>query len=127
MAGTGHTNNRIWREARHVLVAQSALGVLVACIAAVVWGWTAGGWALMGAIVCVGPTALLAARLNVAARPGGNFGAALLAGELLKVGLVVGLLMLAYALSGKTHSLAVLLGFIAAVQGHFFALIFTGR
>jgi len=127
MAGTGHTNSRIWREARYVLIAQSALGVLAACIAAVVWGWTAGGWALMGAIVCVGSTALLAARLNVAARPGGNFGAALLAGELLKVGLVVALLMVAYALSGRTHSLAVLLGFIAAVQGHFFALIFTDR
>lgn len=127
MAGTGRTNNRIWREARRVLIAQSALGMLATCIAVAVWGWTTGGWALMGALVCVGPTALLAVRLNVAARPGGNFGAALLAGELLKVGLVVALLMLAYALSGKTHSLAVLLGFIAAVQGHFFALIFTDR
>lgn len=127
MAGTGHSTNRIWREARRVLIAQSVLGMLAACIAAAVWGWTAGGWALLGAIVCVGPTALLAARLSVAARPGGNFGAALLAGELLKVGLVVGLLMLSYALSGKTHSLAVLLGFIAAVQGQFFALIFTDR
>ena len=124
--GTGRTN-RIWREAARVLIAQSVLGMIAAGISAAVWGWTAGGWALMGAIVCVAPTALLAARLNVAARPGGNFGAALLAGELLKVGLVVALLMLAYAQSGRMHSLAVLLGFIAAVQGHFLALIFTDR
>lgn len=92
-----------------------------------VWGWAAGGWALVGGFACVVPSALLAVRLGKAARPGGNFGAVLLAGELVKVGLVVSLLLLAYTQSGKTHSIVVLLGFIAAVQGHFLALIFTDR
>ncbi len=126
MSGAGRTG-RIWQVAIRVLIAQTALGVIAAGAVAITWGWVAGGWALMGVIVCVGPTALLAARLNVAARPGGNFGAALLAGGLLKVVLVVALLILAYTQSGKVYSLAVLLGFIAAVQGHFLALIQTDR
>src|SRR5690606_4859541 len=83
--------NRIWRQAARILVAQSGLAVLASIVAAVLWGWVAGGWALAGGFICVGPSALLAARLNKASRPGGDFGAALLAGELLKVALVAGL------------------------------------
>ena len=75
----------------------------------------------------MGPSALLAVRLNRAARPGGNFGAALLMGELLKIALIVSLLLLAYTQSGRTNSLAVLLGFIGASQGFFLAMVFTGR
>lgn len=107
-----------------MLAAQAGLALTASVVVAAIWGWAAGGWALMGGFVCLGPSALLAVRLNRAARPGGNFGAVLLVGELLKVGLVMALLLLAYAYSGKTHSLAVLLGFIAAVQGYFLALLF---
>lgn len=70
------------------------------------------------------PSALLAARLNKANRPGGNFGAALLIGELLKAALIAGLFALIYSKGSNVHALALLLGFIAAVQGNFLALLF---
>jgi F0F1-type ATP synthase assembly protein I len=110
-----------------VLAAQAGLALIASIVCAAIWGWAAGGWSLVGGFVCVAPSALLAVRLERAARPGGNFGAALLIGELLKIALVVSLLLLAYAHSGRTNSLAVLLGFIGASQGFFLALIFTGR
>jgi len=116
--------SRFEREARRVLAAQAGLAVTASIVIAAIWGWVAGGWALMGGFVCVGPFALLAARLNKAARPGGNFGAALLVGEILKIGLVAALFALAFAKSGNVHALALLAGFIAAVHGYFLALLF---
>jgi len=93
-----------------------------------VWGLPASGWALAGGIICVGPSALLAARLARAlANPQANFGAAFLVGELLKVALVAALFALAYTQGGGVHALALLLGFIAAAQGYFLALLLPDR
>jgi F0F1-type ATP synthase assembly protein I len=116
--------SRFGREASRVLAAQVGLAITASVVVAAIWGWAAGGWALMGGFVCVGPSALLAVRLNRAARPGGNFGAALLVGEFLKIGLVAALFALAFAKSGNVHALALLAGFIAAVHGYFLALLF---
>ena len=116
--------SRFGREASRVLAAQAGLAVAASVVIAAIWGWAAGGWALMGGFVSVGPSALLAVRLSRASRPGGNFGAALLIGELLKIGLVAALFALAFAKSGNVHALALLAGFIAAVHGYFLALLF---
>jgi F0F1-type ATP synthase assembly protein I len=61
------------------------------------------------------------------ADPNANFGAALVVGEFLKVLLVAGLFALAYSRGGGVHALALLLGFIAAVQGYFLALLLPDR
>ena len=116
--------SRFGREAVRVLAAQAGLALTASVVMAVVSGWAAGGWALLGGLICVGPSALLAARLNTASRPGGNFGAALLLGELVKVGIVAGLFAIIFANAGSVDPLALLIGFIAAVQGYFLALLF---
>jgi len=116
--------SRFGREAARVLAAQAGLALTAAVVLALVSGWAAGGWTLLGGLVCVGPSALLAARLNKASRPGGNFGAALLIGELVKVGFVGGLFAVIFANAGSVNPLALLIGFIAAVQGYFLALLF---
>jgi ATP synthase protein I len=115
---------QIWRQAARVLVLQSVLAGLAAGIAAAVWGLGAGVWALGGGAVCVVPSALFAFRLSRAAlRSGQDFGVALLVGELLKVLLVAALFALAYSRFGGVHAAALLLGFIAAVQGYFLAFL----
>ena len=115
---------RAWRESRKVLVAQCVLSMVAAVACAALWGLPAGMWALVGGFICVGPSALLAARLARAlANPKANFGVAFLAGEIIKIALVAALFALAYSRGGGVHALALLLGFIAAVQGYFLALL----
>lgn len=119
---------RAWRESRKVLYAQGLLSLIAAAICAAIWGWQAGAWALVGGVICVGPSAVLAARLAKAlANPNANFGAAFLAGELIKIALVAALFALAYTQGGGMHALALLLGFIAAVQGYFLAFLLPDR
>ena len=112
------------REAVRVLAAQAGLTLTASVVLALVSGWAAGGWVLLGGLVCVGPSALQAARLCKASKPGGNFGAALLLGELVKVGFIGGLFAIIFANAGNVNPLALLIGFIAAVQGYFLALLF---
>lgn len=116
--------SRFSREAGRVLAAQASLALVATALCAVMGGSTAAAWALAGGSVCVGPTALVAWRLERASRPGGNFGAALITGELLKIILVAALFALAFTSGGNRHALALLAGFIAAVQGNFLALLF---
>jgi len=98
----------------------------VACAA--IWGGLAGVWALVGGFICVGPSALLAVRLAKAlADPKVNFGVAFLTGEMIKIALVAALFALAYSHGGGVHALALLLGFIAAVQGYFLVLLLPDR
>ncbi len=115
---------RFGREAFRVLAAQAGLTLTASVVMALVSGWAAGGWVLLGGLVCVGPSALQAARLCKASKPGGNFGAALLLGELVKVGFIGGLFAIIFANAGNVNPLALLIGFIAAVQGYFLALLF---
>ncbi len=119
---------RSWRESRKVLFAQGGLSVAAFMLCAAIWGFQAGVWALAGGLICVVPSLMLAARLARAlADPNANFGAALVVGEFLKVLLVAGLFALAYSRGGGLHALALLLGFIAAVQGYFLALLLPDR
>jgi len=117
-------DSRIGREARKVLGAQVALTLAASATSAAIWGWMGGGWALLGGLVCLVPSAWLAARLVRAAEPGRNFGAALLIGELIKVGLVAALFAVLFAEAGEANAPALLLGFVAAVQGYFLAMLF---
>jgi len=115
---------QVWRQAVRVLVLQSALAAAAAAIAALLWGPGAGAWALAGGAVCVGPSALFAFKLSRAARHSGQaFLAVFVLGELIKVVLVAGLFALAFSRSGGLDALAVLLGFIAAIQGYFLAFL----
>ena len=115
---------QVWRQAARVLVLQVILAGLAAVIAAAVWGLSAGAWALAGGAVCVAPAALFAFKLSRAALHSGQaFGVALVVGELIKVLLVGALFALAYSMFGGVHAAALLLGFIAAVQGYFLAFL----
>ena len=119
---------RAWRESRKVLFAQGGLSIAAFAVCAAIWGIQAGIWALVGGLICLLPSLLLAARLARAlADSNANFGAALLVGEFLKVLLVAGLFALVYSRGGGLHALALLLGFIAAVQGYFLALLLPDR
>lgn len=93
-------------------------------IAAAIWGLGAGVWALAGGAVCVLPSALFAFKLSRAAlRSGLAFGVAFAVGELIKVLLVAVLFALAYSRFGGVHAAALLIGFIAAIQGYFLAFL----
>lgn len=119
---------RSWRESRKVLIAQGGLSIAAFAVCAAIWGIQAGIWALVGGLICLLPSLMLAARLARAlSDPNANFGAALVVGEFLKVLLVAGLFALAYSQGGGLHALALLLGFIAAVQGYFLALLLPDR
>jgi len=119
---------RAWRESRKVLYTQGVLSVAAAVVCSTVWGIPAGGWAFVGGMICVVPAMLLAARLARAlANPRASFGAVLFVGEFLKIALVAALFALAYSQGGGEHALALLLGFIAAVQGYFLALLLPDR
>ena len=115
---------QVWRQAARVLVLQGVLAGLAAMIAAAIWGLGAGGWALAGGAVCVLPSALFAFKLSRAAlRSGQAFGVAFAVGELIKVLLVAVLFALAYSRFGGVHAAALLMGFIAAIQGYFLAFL----
>jgi ATP synthase protein I len=115
---------QVWRQAVRVLVLQAVLGGLAAVVAALAWGVSAGGWALAGGAVCVVPSGLFAFKLHRAAlRSGQAFGIAFVVGEMIKVLLVGALFALAYTRFGGVHAAALLLGFIAAVQGYFLAFL----
>jgi len=93
-------------------------------LAAIIWGPGAGGWALAGGAVCVVPSALFGYQLARAAKRSGTaFAIACVLGELVKVLLVATLFMLVYSRFGGANAAALLLGFIAAIQGYFFAFL----
>jgi len=125
MAGKG--KGRLWREAARILVAQAILATIAAAVLGVIWGWAAAGWALTGGFISLGPSAVFAVRLNRAAQARTNFGIALALGELLKVVLVAALFAAMYSRAREIDALALLLGFIAAVQGYFLASLVPDR
>ena len=116
--------SQVWRQAASVLLLQAALTVIAATIVALGWGIRAAVWALLGGAICVGPSALFAFKLSRAAmRSGPAFGIAFVLGELIKVVLVAALFAVAYSRFGGLNALALLVGFIAAIQGYFLALL----
>lgn len=117
---------RVWRQAARVLVLQAALAVLAAVFAAVYWGLSGGMWALAGGAVCIAPSAMFAFELSRAAKRSGTaFAVVFLLGEMVKVLAVTSLFVLAYSRFGGVNAAALLLGFIAAIQGYFLALLIT--
>lgn len=113
----------VWREAKQVLSAQIRLTALAAVVLAFFWGWPAGGWALAGGAVCIAPSAWFASRLaRAAARSPGSFAIWFFAGEVLKVLAMVLLLAAVFRASGTQGGLALIAGFVAAMQGYFLAL-----
>jgi F0F1-type ATP synthase assembly protein I len=115
---------QVWRQAARVLCLQAALAMVAALVAAVVWGFSAGAWALAGGAVCVVPSALYAFKLSWAAsRSGQAFGIAFVLGELIKIVLVVALFALVYSRFGGVNAAALLFGFVAAIQGYFLAFL----
>ena len=118
------SETQVWRQAARVLVLQAVLAGLEAVVAAAAWGLGAGAWALAGGAVCVVPSALFAFKLSRAAlRSGQAFGVAFAVGELIKILLVAALFALAYSRFGGMHAAALMLGFIAAIQGYFLAFL----
>ena len=117
---------QVWRQAVSVLLLQAVLAALAAAIAVACWGLSAGIWALAGGAICVLPTAVFGYQLYRAAKRSGTaFAIAFLLGKLVKVLLVTALFALAYSRFGGANAAALLLGFVAAIQGYFLALLIT--
>jgi len=113
----------VWREAKKVLRAQVMLSALASLIIACIWGAQAGAWSLAGGAVCIAPSAWFASRLSRAAvRSPGSFAIWLFAGEMVKVLAMVLLLAAVFRASGTRGGLALIAGFVAAMQGYFLAL-----
>lgn len=113
----------VWSEAKRVLSAQIRLTVLAAAVLGLVWGGSAGAWALAGGAACIAPSAWFASRLaRAAARSPGSFAIWFFAGEVLKVLAMVLLLAAVFRASGTQGGLALIAGFVAAMQGYFLAL-----
>ena len=113
----------VWCEAKKVLRAQAVLTALTSLIVALVWGAQAGAWCLAGGAVCIAPSAWFASRLSRAAvRSPGHFAIWFFAGEVVKVLAMVLLLAAAFRASGTWGGLALIAGFVAAMQGYFLAL-----
>ena len=117
----------VWREAKKVLRAQVVLSALASLILALVWGAQAGAWSLAGGAVCIAPSAWFASRLSRAAvRSPGSFAIWLFVGEVVKVLAMVLLLAAVFRASGARGGLALIAGFVAAMQGYFLALRRSG-
>jgi ATP synthase protein I len=109
-----------------------ALGVQVAIAGGtgLVWGLFGGRdaalSALLGGAICVIPSAFFAWRLHAASRRGAAaFGAAFLAGELTKLALSAVLFAAVIRWYHDVHHAALVVGFIATLQGYLLALLVT--
>lgn len=82
--------------------------------------------AFLGGVACVLPSAIFAWRLHAASRRGvAAFGAAFLVGELLKLALSAVLLVAVIKWYHGVHHAALVVGFIATLQGYLLALLVT--
>jgi ATP synthase protein I len=110
------------RAALRVLVAQVAITVAVAALAAVGWGAAAARSALWGGGIGVAGAALMVLALFRHTEGAGATRIALgfYLGQLLKVALSVALLLLAFRQPGVVP-LALLAGFVASFAGYFVA------
>jgi len=102
------------------------LQVLATVVAAVVAG-SLSGWngivsATLGGLVCVLPNFLFALRLmRVTKRRGASFPANFLVGELVKLALVIGLLVVVVRSYAALHWPSLLIGLVLATQALFLA------
>ena len=78
--------------------------------------------AMLGGLVCVLPNLLFALRLlRVAKRPGSSYPANFLAGEFIKLVLIIGLLVVVVRSYADLHWPSLLIGLVLATQALFFA------
>ncbi|MEC5398246.1 ATP synthase subunit I [Uliginosibacterium sp. H1] len=103
---------------------QSALALLGVLLGAAFFGLRGALSAAIGGAACVIPSLLFAWRLSRAAgQPGASRVGTFVAGELLKLVLVVGILIAAGRLYPGTHWGAVVLGLALTLQANFFAFL----
>lgn len=119
-------NQRSRLELVQIVKAQALLGLVVASLAWLIAGADAGLSALAGAGTYFVPNAIFALRLYVATfRPGGSGPFLFLIGEMLKIGVAVGLLWVVARVGGdRVQWLAVLVGLIAVLKGYVLMLMF---
>jgi F0F1-type ATP synthase assembly protein I len=112
------------RDLLAILLVQCGLGSLGAVLALAVSGGTAGLVAMLGAAVCVLPSAFLAVRLLLCQDPEQLLRAAWL-GEIGKLGLTVVLLIVALTSveAARTQPIWLLTGFISAQFGALVGLL----
>jgi ATP synthase protein I len=137
-ANRGHPNEREFRattpvlnKARPAYRQVIAVQLLIAALAAVLWGVGGGshsalsgaGSAFVGGLVCVVPSALFALRLWAAEKRGAEVVSSFVSGELIKL-FATGLLMLiAFRYYPGLDHLSFMVGLIGALHGYFFALL----
>jgi ATP synthase protein I len=111
---------------RRALGVQVAIAASAGVVFALFGGRNAALSALLGGAVCVIPSAIFAWRLHAASRRGvAAFGAAFLVGELVKLALSVVLFAVVLGWYRDVHHAALVVGFIATLQGYLLALLFT--
>ena len=113
-------------ELVQIVKAQALLGLVVAGLAWLIAGVDAGLSALAGAGTYFVPNMIFASRLYLSTfRPGGSGPILFLVGEMLKIGVAVGLLWVVARLGGdRVQWLAVLAGLIAVLKGYVLVLMF---
>jgi len=125
-ADLAQINRRSRLELVQIVKAQALLGCVVAGLAWLIAGGDAGLSALAGAGTYFVPNVIFALRLYIATfRPGGSGPMLFLIGEMLKIGVAVGLLWVVARLGGdRVQWLAVLVGLIAVLKGYVLVLMF---
>jgi len=107
-----------------VVFLQVFAAVIATILGGVLFGLSGALSAALGGAACIIPSGLFAFRLHVVAkRSGASYGAAFLAGELIKVALCIGLLASIRLVFPGAHWGAVLIGLIVTLQANFFAFL----
>ncbi|MDR2690219.1 MAG: ATP synthase subunit I [Azoarcus sp.] len=109
---------------RKAVLLQLGAALLAVVISAVFFGAGGALSALCGGLACVLPNGFFAWRLRLACSCGAQATvSAFVAGELVKLILVVGLLMLTMALYRDVHGWALLIGLALALKANLFAFL----
>lgn len=113
---------------RYKMFKQIGLQCLLALIASLIMGvlfGRAGAWsAALGGAVCVIPSGLFALRLRAArGRAASAYVVSFFVGELLKLALCVGLLVMVHRAFPSLHWAAFIAGLIVTYQANFFAFL----
>ena len=124
-----------------IIVLQAIIALGIALFWALAKGPNAGLSALIGGLICVGPSGLFAFRLWAAGRgeaeraeaggatagDGWMFGSRFVVGEALKIVLTIVAFTLVFKLYVGVDALALIVGFIGALQGYFLAFLLQRR
>ncbi len=107
-----------------LIIAQLAITMAVALVAAFIGGQHAGLSAFLGGACCVLPNGLLALRLHIGARrPGTLSPMTFFIGEFIKIALTVGMLVLIVWSYRDVNWLALIVAFIVALKSYIILLV----